>query len=52
MKYGKVRGHHCWWLTVNGISVANFDDEKVIDEIMTLEVERNELNDACNSIEW
>ena len=43
MKYGKVRGHHCWWLKINGKSIANFDSEKDIDEIIDLEKERDIL---------
>ena len=36
--YTKTRGHHCWWLRVNGKEVANFDDkdERLIDEIISL----------------
>ena len=34
--YGKQRGHHCWWLTINGKEVANFDldDGYQIDDII------------------
>jgi hypothetical protein len=43
MRYGKVRGHHCWWLTINGRSAASFDDEKDINKIINLEKERDIL---------
>lgn len=39
-KYGKVQGHHCWWLTVDGKEVANFSDEKQVDDIVKLELEK------------
>ena len=39
-KYGKVQGHHCWWLTVDGKEVANFSDEKQVDDIVNLELEK------------
>jgi len=37
-KYGKTQGHHCWWLTVNGKEIANFDNESDVDEIIALDV--------------
>jgi|GEM_PF-3574574 len=36
-KYGKTQGYHCWWLTVDGKEVANFSDEKQVDDIVKLE---------------
>lgn len=47
-KYGKKRGHHCWWLTIDGKSVANFDNESDVDGIIDTEVERNKLKEAIN----
>lgn len=38
--YGKTPGHHCWWLTKDGVSLANFDDESQVDEIIKLQAER------------
>ncbi|PCI58864.1 MAG: hypothetical protein COB35_12665 [Gammaproteobacteria bacterium] len=35
--YGKTQGHHCWWLTKDGKSLANFDDEKEVDAIIALQ---------------
>tara|TARA_R110002012_G_scaffold320171_1_gene542646 strand:- start:292 stop:579 length:288 start_codon:yes stop_codon:yes gene_type:complete len=42
-KYGKTQGHHCWWLTINGKSVANFDDEKEVDAIIKMQVNHIEI---------
>ncbi|WP_019615500.1 hypothetical protein [Psychromonas ossibalaenae] len=36
-KYGKTRGHHCWWLTIDGESAANFDNESDVDAIVELD---------------
>ena len=47
-KYGKKRGHHCWWLTIDGNSVANFDNETDVDGIIDTEVERNNLKAASS----
>lgn len=41
--YGKTRGHHCWWLTKNGKSLANFDDEHEVDAIIDLEQTQIEI---------
>jgi hypothetical protein len=35
--YGKTNGHHCFWLTINGKPVANFDNESDVDGILSLE---------------
>lgn len=41
--YEKIRGHHCWWLGKDGVSIGNFDingctsdeqAEKHVDEII------------------
>ena len=37
--YGKVTGHHCFWLTINGKSVAHFDDEADVDAIIKLDAD-------------
>ena len=42
-KYGKTQGHHCWSLTKNGKSLANFDDEKEVDSIINMENQNIEL---------
>ena len=34
--YSKTEGHHCWWLNKDGKALANFDDEKEVDAIITL----------------
>ena len=48
MSYKKVRGHHCWWLAVDGKSVASFDinsatsdeqAEKYVDGIVGLNLD-------------
>ena len=45
-RYSKARGHHCWWLQIDGVCVANFDinamvtdtmAEKMVDDIIALE---------------
>jgi len=45
-KYGKTEGHHCWWLTKDGKSLANFDDEKEVDAIIELQ---ETIDDAVTS---
>lgn len=42
-EYSKTQGHHCWWLTKNGKSLANFDDEKEVDAIINIENQQIEL---------
>ena len=37
-KYGKVSGQHGWWLTINGKSVSNFDNESDVDDIISISV--------------
>ena len=32
--YTKIQGHHCWWLAKNGKSLANFDSESDVDDII------------------
>lgn len=39
MKYSKTRGCYCWWLKVDGKSVASFDDESDVDDIIKMEAE-------------
>ena len=34
--YTKTEGHHCWWLNKDGKALANFDDEKDVDDIVAL----------------
>ncbi len=34
--YTKTQGHHCWWLNKNGKALANFDDEREVDEIIRM----------------
>lgn len=48
-KYGKAEGHHCWWLTIDGKSVANFDDEKEVDSLIKLEAENADLEKWVNN---
>jgi hypothetical protein len=36
-KFSKTRGHHCWWLNMDGRPLANFDNESDVDEIIKLE---------------
>lgn len=42
-KYGKVQGHHCFWLTKDGKSLANFDDESEVDAIINMQNQQVEL---------
>ncbi|WP_339140553.1 hypothetical protein [Pseudoalteromonas galatheae] len=49
-KYGKVQGHHCWWLTINGKSVANFDNEFDVDGIIATEVELNQSRASITQV--
>ena len=49
-KYGKIEGHHCWWLTVNGKSLANFDRESDVDAIIKQQTESNELKAMVNAL--
>lgn len=39
-KYGKTKGHHCWWLTKDGRSLAPFDEEEDVDQIINMEAAR------------
>jgi hypothetical protein len=59
--YGKTEGHHCWWLTINGESVSNFNNKSDIDGIITsiqnnlksrqeFELLRKQLDEANNLI--
>ena len=32
--YTKKQGHHCWWLAKNGKSLANFDNECDVDDLI------------------
>ena len=50
--YKKIRGHHCWWLSVDAKSVANFDicgnttdemAEKYVDDIVSMADENKSL---------
>lgn len=34
--YSKTNGHHCFWLKKNGKSLANFDNESDVDEIIEM----------------
>ena len=34
--YSKTQGHHCWWLNKNGKALANFNDEKEVDNIIKM----------------
>lgn len=34
--YSKSNGHHCFWLNINGNSVANFDHESDVDDIIKM----------------
>lgn len=36
VKYTKTEGHHCWWLNKDGKALASFDNEKDVDDIITL----------------
>ena len=36
-RYGKAEGHHCWWLIIDGKSVSSFDNESVIDDIISMQ---------------
>lgn len=33
-KFTKTQGHHCWWLNIHGESVANFNHERDVDELV------------------
>ncbi len=35
--YTKTQGHHCWWLNKNGKALANFDNEREVDEIIKMQ---------------
>ena len=35
-KYTKTRGHHCWWLNIDGEAAANFDNESDVDGIINM----------------
>lgn len=34
--YSKGQGHHCWWLKKDGVSLAHFDKESDVDEIIEM----------------
>ena len=40
--YGKERGHHCWWLTKDGKSLAHFDKEEEVDAIIDMQLPATE----------
>jgi len=50
-EYGKTTGHHCWWLTINGKSVANFDDESDVDGIIEMSKELEQTAIKLNECE-
>lgn len=50
-RYGKVRGHHCWWLTKDGKSIANFDNESDVDAIISMESTLQRFNYRGQAIE-
>ena len=35
-KYSKTRGHHCWWLNIDGEATANFNNESDVDGIIDM----------------
>ena len=35
--YTKTEGHHCWWLNKDGKALANFDNEKDVDDIIKMQ---------------
>jgi hypothetical protein len=41
--YGKMKGHHCWWLTRDGKELANFDNEEEVDRIINMEAGRRDV---------
>jgi hypothetical protein len=43
--YGKKQGHHCYWLTKDGESLANFDKESEVDAIIRMQ---DDLQNAVN----
>lgn len=42
-EYGKMQGHHCWWLTRDGKELANFDNEEEVDRIINMEAGRRDI---------
>jgi len=51
-KYGKIQGHHCWWLTKDGQSLANFDDEKEVDAIIGMQTTLDDSNTSAFGDGW
>ncbi len=55
-EFRKERGHRCWWLNVDGVSMANFEDreECTVDEIAgmseTIAKQAKELEAANNRV--
>lgn len=45
MSYSKTNGHHCFWLKKGGKSLANFDNESDVDDIINLEARNAALED-------
>jgi len=51
-KYGKTSGHHCFWLTINGKEVANFDKESDVDAIIELQESVEDSNTSAFGDGW
>lgn len=51
--YSKTQGHHCWWLNKDGKSLANFDSESDVDDIIEqqkhIEFLKKQSNEAFES---